>query len=95
MKYKKPTDERSPFSRHKSDILFAALALIMVAVMTIFLFRYLSLNNQSKTHPEEYGMIQQDLNEVKNRKNELESNIKAINRELQEMNKQLTALSGK
>ena len=94
MKENKRTETRSIFSGHKSDLIFAALALILVTIMALFLFRYLSLSNQSKTHPEEYGIITQDLNEAKTKKNELESNVKAVNRELDELNKQLSALSG-
>lgn len=95
MKENNRTDVRSLFSKHKSDLFFAALALILVAVMTVFLFRYLNLNNQSKTHPEEYASIAQDLNDAKTKKNELESSVKSANRELEELNKQLSALSGK
>ena len=95
MKENNRPDARSLFSRHRSDLIFAALALILVAVMTVFLFRYLSLSSQSKTHPEEYASIAQDLNEAKTRKNELESSVKSANRELEELNKQLSALSGK
>ena len=94
MKENNRPDARSFFTKHKSDLFFAALALILVTVMTVFLFRYLSLSNQSKTHPEVYGTLAQDLNDAKMKKNELESNVKSVNRELEELNKQLSALSG-
>ena len=95
MSLEKKQTAKFTFAEKKSDLIFAGIALILIAVMMIFLFRYFDLREQNQAQPEEYGAILQDLNDVKEEKNRLESEIDAVTRDLTEISKQITALSGK
>ena len=91
--------ERTPhgrtfFSGRKTDLIFAAIALILVIVMAVFLVRYLNLREQNRTPPEEYGVIRQEFNDVKDQKTALESNVDALTREINELNGKISSLSG-
>ena len=95
MRRDKKQSAKFSFAEKKSDLIFAAIALVLITVMVFFLFRYFDLREQNQAQPEEYGAILQDLNEVKEQKNRLESEIAAVTGELEDLNKQISALSGK
>jgi hypothetical protein len=86
--------EKTYHAGRKTDLVFIAVALVLVAVMAFFLFRYLNLRQQNQTPPEEYGVILQDFNVVKDRKITLESEVDSLTKELNELNGKISSLSG-
>ena len=95
MRREKPKAKRFSFAEHKTDLIFAAIALILVIIMTILLFQYLGLREQNQTPPEEYGEILQNLNDIKAEKSALESEIENATKQLEDLNKQIADLQGK
>ena len=95
MKRSKPHESRVSFAERKSDFIFAGIALALVIIMTVLLFRYMSLRKENETLPEEYGAIVRDLSEAKEQKTKVESEIENAKRELEELNQKIAALRGK
>lgn len=88
-----PRKEKFSASR-KTDLIFMAVAVVLVVIMAFFLVRYLNLRQQNQTPPEEYGIVLQDFNEVKDRKIALESDVDSLTKELNELNRKISSLSG-
>lgn len=85
----------SEFQREKKiDLIFAGIALFFLILMIVLLIRYTGLRNQNQSRPEEYGIVMQELNDVKTQKNDLESKIDAILREINELNRKISSLNG-
>ena len=80
---------------HRTDAVFAGIALLFLGIMVALLIYYNGLRNQNQAKPEEYGNAMQALSDIKIEKNELESKVEAARRELEELNKKIAALSGK
>lgn len=95
MRREKPKASRFSFAEHKTDLIFAAVALILVLIMTILLFQYLGLREQNQTPPEEYGIILQELSDIKAEKSNVESEIDQAIKELEDLNKEIADLQGK
>ncbi len=91
----KKTPEKGTFSKRKGvDFIFAGIALAFLVLMIVLLVIYTGLRNQNQARPEEYGIAMQDLNDSKIQKNDLESQLDAVRREIDELQKQINALRG-
>ena len=86
---------RNFWKEHRTDTIFAAVAAAFLVLMISLLIYYTGLRNQNQAKPEEYGIAMQEMNDIKMKKNELESKISAITREIEELNKKISALGGK
>ena len=78
----------------KNDLIFAAIALVLIVVTVFLTVQYHSLKKERQNRPEEYGAALQEFNNVRNQKNELETAVDNAERELTEWNKKIAALSG-
>lgn len=95
MKRNKRGTSHVSFAERKSDLIFAGIALLLIIIMTVLLFRYLDLRAENRTPPEEYGIAVKELGDVKDQKSKLETEIDEAVRELEELNKKIAALRGK
>lgn len=94
MNHGKRKSEGEFLHEKKIDLVFAGIALFFLILMIVLLIRYTGLRNENQSRPAEYGTVMDELNDVKNQKNELESKIDAITREINELNKKISALNG-
>ncbi len=91
----KKAPEKNAFTKRKGvDLIFAGVALLFLILMIVLLVIYTGLHNQNQARPEEYGIAMQDLNESKIQKNDLESKLDAVKREIDDLQKQIHALRG-
>lgn len=94
MKRAKEKKSSEFFKEKKVDLIFSGIALVFLIAMIALLIRYTGLRKQNQARPAEYGNVMGELNDIKTQKTELESKIDAITREINELNKKISALSG-
>ena len=94
MKHGKTGNDMIWNKKKKTDLIFAGIALTFLVLMILLLVQYNKLRSQNQARPEEYGSVMQELNDVKTAKNDLESKIDAALREIGELNKKISSLSG-
>ncbi len=94
MKRKKSKFGRAFLREKRIDLIFAGIAFVFLFLTIILLVRYTGLRNQNQARPEEYGMVMQELNDVKTEKSSLESKIDTIKREIDELNRKISSLGG-
>ena len=94
MKRSLNSDKATFLRKKRTDLIFAGIALFFLILMIVLLVRYTGLRKQNASRPEAYGSVMEQLNDVKTEKSELESKVDAINREINELNKKISSLSG-
>lgn len=94
MKHGRTDNSMTWNKKKKIDLIFAGIALTFLVLMVILLVQYNGLRSQNHARPEEYGSVMQELNDVKTEKNDLESKIDVALREIAEINKKISSLSG-
>lgn len=78
----------------KVDLLFAAGALVLAAVMIAILVRWSGLRKQKNAMTDKYGTVTEELVGAKQERTELEKEIEQVRQELDDLNKKITALGG-
>ena len=83
-----------PSAEKRGDLIFAAIALIMIVIMIAVLIKYTGLRKEKEEMTAGYASVTEELITARQERSELESEIERIKQELNDLNKQISALGG-